>query len=116
MEYRHTPVLLAEVTQQLSLHPGSIVVDCTLGGAGHAKRLADLIAPTGILVGIDQDETALDAAAVTLRLGQQTPVKTVLLRGNFGDLDSLLTQAQIPYNRSGGHRSIRRSRPRPDLP
>jgi len=97
MEYRHTPVLLAEVTQQLSLHPGSIVVDCTLGGAGHAKRLADLIAPTGILVGIDQDETALDAAAVTLRLGQQTPVKTVLLRGNFGDLDSLLTQAQIPY-------------------
>jgi len=29
MEYRHTPVLLAEVMQQLSLHPGSIVVDCT---------------------------------------------------------------------------------------
>jgi 16S rRNA (cytosine1402-N4)-methyltransferase len=97
MEYRHTPVLLAEVTQQLSLHPGSIVVDCTLGGAGHAKRLADLIAPTGILVGIDQDETALDAAAVTLRLGQQTPVKTVLLRGNFGDLDALLSEAQIPF-------------------
>ena len=73
MEYRHTPVLLAEVTQQLSPQPGSIVVDCTLGGAGHAKRLADLISPTGILVGIDQDDAALDAAAVTLRLGQQSP-------------------------------------------
>lgn len=98
MEYRHTPVLLAEVTQQLSPQPGSIVVDCTLGGAGHAKRLVDLIKPTGILVGIDQDDAALDAAAVTLRLGQQEPpVKTILLKGNFGDLDDLLVQAAVPF-------------------
>jgi len=98
MEYRHTPVLLAEVTQQLSPKPGSIIVDCTLGGAGHAKRLQDLIAPTGILVGIDQDDAALTAAAITLRLGQQElPASTILLRGNFGELDSLLTQANIPY-------------------
>jgi len=98
MEYRHTPVLLAEVTQHLSPQPGSIIVDCTLGGAGHAKRLVDLIAPTGILVGIDQDDAALDAAAVTLRLGQQElPVKTILLKGNFGDLDDLLVEAKIPY-------------------
>lgn len=93
MEYRHIPVLLAEVTQHLSLHPGSIVVDCTLGGAGHAKRIADSITPTGILVGIDQDDAALAAASDTLRLGQQA----ILLKGNFGDLDSLLTRAGIPY-------------------
>jgi len=93
MEYRHTPVLLAEVTQQLTLHPGSIVVDCTLGGAGHASRIQDLIAPTGILVGIDQDDAALDAARNTLRLGQQA----ILLKGNFGDLDELLVEGRIPY-------------------
>lgn len=93
MEYRHIPVLLAEVTQHLSLHPGSIVVDCTLGGAGHAKRIADSITPTGILVGIDQDDAALAAASATLRLGQQA----ILLKGNFGELDSLLTRAGIPY-------------------
>jgi len=98
MEYRHTPVLLAEVTQQLSPQPGSIVVDCTLGGAGHAKRLIDLIAPSGILVGIDQDDAALEAASVALRLGQQAPpAKTVLLKGNFADLDDLLVEAAIPY-------------------
>ncbi len=98
MEYRHTPVLLAEVTQQLSPHPGSIIVDCTLGGAGHAKRLLDLVVPTGILVGIDQDDSSLEAATVTLRLGQQIPSENViLLKGNFGDLDDLLTRAQIPY-------------------
>jgi 16S rRNA (cytosine1402-N4)-methyltransferase len=98
MEYRHTPVLLAEVTQQLSPQTGSIIVDCTLGGAGHAKRLLDLVVPTGILVGIDQDDAALIAAAITLRLGQQIPSdSTILLKGNFGDLDELLVSASIPY-------------------
>ena len=98
MEYRHTPVLLAEVTQQLMPHPGSIIVDCTLGGAGHAKRLQELVAPTGMLVGIDQDDAALSAAAATLRLGQhERPQGTVLLKGNFSELDELLSHAGIPY-------------------
>jgi 16S rRNA (cytosine1402-N4)-methyltransferase len=93
MEYRHTPVLLAEVLQQLSPHPGSVIVDCTLGGAGHAKRIADLLAPTGTLVGIDQDDAALIAARDTLRLGQHA----LLTKGNFGELDRLLTEVGIAY-------------------
>jgi 16S rRNA (cytosine1402-N4)-methyltransferase len=93
MEYRHTPVLLAEVTQQLSPHEGSVIVDCTLGGAGHAKRIADLIAPTGTLVGIDQDDAAIAAATDALRLGQ----RTILLKGNFGELDRLLSEAGLAY-------------------
>ncbi|MHB1136432.1 MAG: 16S rRNA (cytosine(1402)-N(4))-methyltransferase RsmH [Coriobacteriia bacterium] len=97
MEYRHTPVLLAEVTQQLTLHDGSIFVDCTLGGAGHTERIAQLVAPTGIVVGIDQDDAALTAAADTLRLGQQELPTIVLLKGNFGDLDQLLLEARVPY-------------------
>jgi 16S rRNA (cytosine1402-N4)-methyltransferase len=97
MEYRHTPVLLAEVTQQLTLHDGSIFVDCTLGGAGHTKRIAQLVAPTGIVVGIDQDDAALIAAADTLRLGQQSSPTTVLVKGNFGNLDECLLEARVPY-------------------
>jgi 16S rRNA (cytosine1402-N4)-methyltransferase len=45
------------------------------------------------LVGIDQDEAALAAAAVTLRLGQQA----ILVKGNFGDLDDLLVEAGIAF-------------------
>ncbi len=97
MEYRHTPVLLAEVTQQLTLHDGSIFVDCTLGGAGHTKRITQLVAPTGIVVGIDQDDAALIAAADTLRLGQQELPTVMLLKGNFGNLDEVLLEARIPY-------------------
>jgi 16S rRNA (cytosine1402-N4)-methyltransferase len=85
--------LLAEVTQHLKLKDGAIIVDCTLGGAGHAIRVAELIAPTGILVGIDQDDAALAAARATLPLGQQT----ILLKGNFGQLDDVLVEAKIPY-------------------
>jgi len=52
-------------------------------------------------VGIDQDDAALHAAAVTLRLGQQTRTESgttvVLLKGNFADLDHVLTEAGIPY-------------------
>jgi len=51
-----------------------------------------------MLVGIDQDDAALIAAAVTLRLGQQElPQGTVLLKGNFSELDELLSEAGIPY-------------------
>lgn len=85
--------MLAEVTHYLSPHPGSIVVDCTLGGAGHASVIAAAIAPDGLLIGIDQDDAALAAAAATLRLGQQTK----LLKGNFGDLDALLAAARVPF-------------------
>jgi len=94
--------LLAEVTQQLTLHEGSIFVDCTLGGAGHTKRIAQFVGPTGTIVGIDQDDAALVAAADTLRLGQQEfdgkdLPNIVLVKGNFGNLDDALLQARIPY-------------------
>lgn len=52
-------------------------------------------------MGIDQDDAALDAAAVTLRLGQQAheegDAHVILLKGNFSDLDDLLVEAGIPY-------------------
>lgn len=90
--------MLAEVTQQLSLKPGSIAVDCTLGGAGHSTHIADLIAPGGTLVGVDQDDVALAAAAHTLRLGQRIDdVEVLLVKGNFGDLDEILLRVGVPY-------------------
>jgi 16S rRNA (cytosine1402-N4)-methyltransferase len=49
------------------------------------------------VVGIDQDDAALAAAADTLRLGQQELPTIVLLKGNFGDLDEVLLEARIPY-------------------
>ena len=42
-EYRHTPVLLAECLEQLTLQTQHTFVDATLGGAGHSLEMAKLI-------------------------------------------------------------------------
>lgn len=96
-EYEHIPVLLAEVLQQLSLQPGSIAVDCTLGGAGHASHFAAALSPGGTLIGIDQDDAALQAATIALNLGQYEDTEILLFKGNFGDLDGILRKAEVPY-------------------
>ncbi len=94
-EYRHVPVMLSEVLAELDPQPGEVVCDCTLGGAGHSVELARRVAPDGLSLGIDQDEMALDAASQ--RLASEVPEADVhLLRGNFGDLDDLLVEAEVP--------------------
>ena len=94
-EYRHEPVMLPEVLDALSLAPGDTVCDCTLGGAGHSVKLAAAVGAEGLLIGIDQDDMALEAASKRLeREAPGTPKK--LLKGNFGDLDDLLCSAEIP--------------------
>lgn len=94
-EYRHVPVMLAEVLAELDPQPGEVVCDCTLGGAGHTVELARRVAPDGLSLGIDQDDMAL--AAATERLAREVPGASVrTLKGNFGDLDDLLVEAEVP--------------------
>ncbi len=92
MEYRHQPVLLAEVLKQLCSTGCTTVVDCTLGGAGHAEAILSRLPENGRLIGIDQDVAALsEAKARTARFGQHVS----FVRGNFRDLDLILTDAGV---------------------
>ncbi|TXF37589.1 MULTISPECIES: 16S rRNA (cytosine(1402)-N(4))-methyltransferase RsmH [unclassified Collinsella] len=94
-EFRHEPVMLQEVLDTLALTPGSVVCDCTLGGAGHSVRMAACVGADGLLLGIDQDDMALAAAGERLdREAPDTPHR--LLKGNFGDMDALLCSAEVP--------------------
>lgn len=87
--------MLDEVERWLDPQPGKTVCDCTLGGAGHSVALARRVAPEGLSLGIDQDGMALAAAAE--RFEREVPQARVrLLKGNFGDLDDLLVEAQVP--------------------
>lgn len=96
-EYRHIPVLLDECMQGLQLSTGKIYVDATLGGAGHSLAAAKLIGPSGHLIGIDQDQVALDAATQRLSmLPDEIRPEIDVLSGNFGMLDSLLLEAEVP--------------------
>ena len=99
-EYTHTPVMFEETIELLSAKPGSIVVDATLGRAGHGKVLArTAMTGGGTYIGIDLDRQAIAAAQPILE-ELQTEIGSgefLLLQGSFGDLDSLLADAGIPY-------------------
>ena len=65
--YSHNPVLLNEVMSFLNPAPGQIIVDATIGGAGHSEQILQRITPGGMLIGIDRDEETLRLAAERLR-------------------------------------------------
>jgi 16S rRNA (cytosine1402-N4)-methyltransferase len=58
MTITHVPVLAGELIELLDPRPGSVAVDCTVGGGGHARLIAERIGPAGTLIGIDRDPTA----------------------------------------------------------
>ncbi|MDM8288831.1 16S rRNA (cytosine(1402)-N(4))-methyltransferase RsmH [Slackia piriformis] len=96
-EYRHIPVLLAECLEHLNLKTQHTFVDATLGGAGHSLEAAKRLGREGTLIGIDQDEVALAAAGERLgAVPESERPELCLLRGNFGDMDRLLVQAEVP--------------------
>lgn len=54
----HTPVLLQQVVEHLSLKPNGIYVDCTFGGGGHSMAILKSLGPRAKLFAFDQDEDA----------------------------------------------------------
>ena len=66
MEFKHTSVLLEEVLEGLCIRPDGIYIDGTLGGGGHSYEIVSRLTQGGHLIGIDQDEDALAAAAKRL--------------------------------------------------
>ncbi len=66
MMFEHTPVLLGELLENLKVIPGGIYADGTVGGGGHAFEVAARLEGQGLLIGTDQDEDAVKAAAERL--------------------------------------------------
>ncbi len=62
LDFQHIPVLLKEIMQGLKPDPGDIIVDGTVGGAGHAHAIIPHILPGGRYIGIDKDPAAIAAA------------------------------------------------------
>jgi 16S rRNA (cytosine1402-N4)-methyltransferase len=85
-------VLLEESLEWLALQPRSLVVDGTVGGAGHADAILARSAPDGRLIGLDRDREALAAAASRLaRYGERVQ----LVHASFRDLRAVLDELGI---------------------
>jgi 16S rRNA (cytosine1402-N4)-methyltransferase len=85
----HIPVLTQETLRYLALKQGETVLDATLGGGGHSARIAQEIQPGGLLIGLDRDPEAHEAAAARLASFKNT-LNIILLRFPFGKLDFAL--------------------------
>ena len=78
--FEHVPVLPEPVLELLSPADGGVYCDATVGGGGHAEQVLEASAPSGRLIGIDRDPTAVAAAKERLkRFGDRVSI----LHGNF---------------------------------
>ena len=84
MNEGHLPVLVEEVIEMLAPAPGSLHIDATLGGGGHAERVLEAANPDGRLLGLDAD--ALAIARVEARLRSRYGDRLVLRQANFREL------------------------------
>jgi 16S rRNA (cytosine1402-N4)-methyltransferase len=80
MTREHVPVLAGELIEALDPRPGQVAIDCTLGGAGHARLIADRLGPAGLLIGIDRDPSAERAFAA---LAAEVECRTRFVRADF---------------------------------
>jgi 16S rRNA (cytosine1402-N4)-methyltransferase len=85
-DFTHVPVLLEEVTELFDPVPPGVIIDATLGGAGHAASILARRADLGLL-GIDQDPAARASAAE--RLGPFGP-RAAIYAGRFSEIGRLV--------------------------
>ena len=85
--FEHIPVLRDEVVALFDAVPPGVLVDATVGGAGHAAALLDAY-PELRLLGMDRDQVALEVAGRRLaRFGDRVS----LSHARFSSLAELLT-------------------------
>lgn len=93
---RHDTVLLHETVDGLEINENDIVVDATLGGAGHFREALAKLGPEGVLVGIDADADALVRAQKVVDGIPEGKRPTVhLVNGNFRDLAAILDDLNL---------------------
>ena len=85
-EFSHLPVMVREVVELLSPVPEGLIVDCTVGGAGHSMAVLDA-RPDLRLLGIDRDA---DAAAVARRRLASYGTRAQVVEGGFERLAELV--------------------------
>ena len=92
MNEKHVPVLLNEVIEGLNIKSDGIYVDLTLGRGGHSEAILSRLSPKGLLIGVDQDETAIKESDERLA---KVAKNYVLVRSNFVEIESILENLHI---------------------
>ena len=91
MYNKHKSVLLEECIENLNLRNNSVIVDCTLGYAGHSSEILKRI-DKGFLFAFDQDEEAILSSKDRLgKIGNNFEI----IKSNFVNIKSELKKRNI---------------------
>lgn len=88
---KHISVLLKETIEGLDVKSNGIYVDLTLGRGGHSEALLNKL-DDGLLIGVDQDITAIEFCEKKLN---QTQKKFKLVHSNFVNIKNILKEIGI---------------------
>ena len=82
MPTEHVPVLASELVDVLDPRPGQMAADCTFGGGGHARLIAERLGAAGTLICIDRDPAAEERAD---ELAADTECELRFVRADFAE-------------------------------
>jgi 16S rRNA (cytosine1402-N4)-methyltransferase len=89
MPATHTPVLAQELLELLEPAPGQTAIDCTFGGGGHARLVAERLGAGGTLIAIDRDPLAQKRSAA---LDEEVSCTVRFIRGGYAEALAGLVQ------------------------
>ena len=91
MEFKHIPVLLEETIDKLNIKKDGIYLDCTLGLGGHSKKILQNL-DNGLIIAIDQDKEAINAAKENLK---EYEGKVIFVNDNYSNIENILDNLGI---------------------
>jgi 16S rRNA (cytosine1402-N4)-methyltransferase len=94
MEFEHKPIMLEECIEFLKIRQDGVYVDGTLGGGGHSSEIIKGLGPKGVLIGIDQDISATEAAKKKLSI-IDSKANVIIEHTNFENIREVLEARKI---------------------
>jgi 16S rRNA (cytosine1402-N4)-methyltransferase len=79
----HIPVLAERLAEQINLPPDGVMVDATVGQGGHSLLFGKTLGPNAVLIGLDIDAGAINAAQLKLK---DLHCKVILHTCNFSQI------------------------------
>lgn len=93
MDFNHVPVLYQQCLDGLNIKPDGIYVDGTLGGGGHAFGIGERLSDKGLLIGIDRDTDALQAAGERLEI---LKCRKEIVKSTYAEIRDVLRNLGVP--------------------
>lgn len=91
MDFSHIPVLFNETVDSINVKSDGIYCDCTAGGGGHSKAIADKLSGDGRLIAIDRDPDAIE----NLQKKFASYNNVIIVKDNFSNITSVAARLGI---------------------